>query len=100
MPRFTLTQKAISDLKEIGRYTIKQWGLEQRNLYLRMLDASFQQLAENPLQGRDCSEIRKGYRRFGAGSHIIFYRITSPDDIEIVRVLHRRMDPETQLTSL
>lgn len=99
MPSFTLTNKAIADLKDIGRYTQKHWGREQRNLYLRMLDASFQQLAGNPLAGKDCSEIRAGYRKCYAGSHVIFYRQLSDDTIEIVRVLHGRMDCETRLSS-
>ena len=34
MPTFTLTNKAIVDLKDIGRYTLEHWGREQRNLYL------------------------------------------------------------------
>ena len=88
MPAFALTSKAIADLKEIGRYTLEHWGREQRNLYLRMLDASFQQLAANPLKGRDCSSIRNGYRKFNAGSHVIFYRHQPGDTMEIVRILH------------
>jgi toxin ParE1/3/4 len=46
MPSFTLTNLAKADLKEIGQYTQTRWGREQRNQYLRMLDVSFQQLAE------------------------------------------------------
>jgi toxin ParE1/3/4 len=98
MPTFSLTNKAIADLKDIGRYTLGHWGREQRNLYLRMLDMSFQQLAANPLTGKDCSDIRSGYRKFNAGSHVIFYRQKSGDTIEIVRILHGRMDCETRLS--
>jgi toxin ParE1/3/4 len=99
MPTFILTNKAIADLKDIGRYTQKHWGREQRNLYLRMLDASFQQLAANPLAGKDCSDIRDSYRKCNAGSHVIFYRQKSGDTIEIVRILHGRMDCESRLSS-
>lgn len=98
MPTFTLTKKALGDLKAIGRYTLEHWGREQRNLYLSMLDASFQQLAADP-RGKDCSDIRPGYRKFNAGSHVIFYRQTSTDTIQIVRILHGRMDCETRLSS-
>ena len=98
MPSFILTNKAIADLKDIGRYTQEKWGREQRNLYLRMLDASFQQLAANPLVGKDCSDIRDGYRKCNAGSHVIFYH-QSGKTIEIVRILHGRMDCETRLSS-
>lgn len=98
MPSFTLTNRAKADLKEIARFTQNRWGREQRNLYLQMLDASFRQLAANPQKGRDCSEIRIGYRKLVAGGHVIFYRQTLSDTIEIVRVLHGHMDVETRLT--
>ena len=65
MSTFSLTNKAIADLKDIGRYTLERWGREQRNLYLGMLDATFQQLASNPLTGKDCKDIRNGYRAMG-----------------------------------
>jgi len=86
---------AKEDLKGIAKFTQNRWGREQRNLYLQMLDVSFQQLAVNPLKGKDCSEIRTGYRKLNTGSHVIFYRQTQTDMIEIVRVLHGHMDIET-----
>ena len=98
MPSFTLTNLAKADLKKIGQYTQENWGREQRVLYLNMLDVCFQQLATNPLKGKDCSEIRDGYRKLNAVSHLIFYRQKSFDVIEIVRILHGHMDIETRLT--
>jgi toxin ParE1/3/4 len=41
MPSFTLSNRAKADLKEIGRYTEKHWGREQRNYYLNMLHHCF-----------------------------------------------------------
>jgi toxin ParE1/3/4 len=98
MPGFALTNKAIADLKEFGYYTQSRWSYEQRNMYLTMLDACFNQLAANPLKGKDCGNIRSGYRKHPAGRHIIFYRPLSKDTIEIVRILHERMDIETRLS--
>jgi toxin ParE1/3/4 len=95
MPAFTLSNMAKADLKGIAKFTQNRWGHDQRNLYLQMLDISFQQLAVNPLKGKDCSEIRIGYRKLNTGSHVIFYRQTHIDMIEIVRVLHGHMDIET-----
>lgn len=37
MASFYLTNAAETDLKEIGRYTRKQWGAAQRDKYLTML---------------------------------------------------------------
>jgi len=97
IPSFTITNAAKADLKEIGRYTQKHWGRDQRDQYLTMLDTCFHKLAANPLKGKNCNEIRDGYRKLNAGSHVIFYHPTLPDTIEIVRVLHGRMDIETRL---
>ncbi|MBV5337449.1 MAG: type II toxin-antitoxin system RelE/ParE family toxin [Deltaproteobacteria bacterium] len=100
MSSFTLTNMAKADLKDIGRYTLNKWGREQRNHYLSILDACFRQLAENPLKGKDCSEIRSGYRKFNVGSHTIFNRQIISDSIEIVRVLHGHMDAEHHLSGV
>lgn len=97
MANFTLTQKAIADLKDIARFTQKRWGREQRNKYLELLDASFHKVARNPSMGRDCGEIKAGYLKFPTGSHVIYYRRSSGPAIEIIRVLHESMDVETQL---
>ena len=98
MPGFVLTNRAKADLKSIGRYTSDTWGREQRNRYLAQLDRSFAQLAANPLKSRDCAGVRPGYRKHGVGQHIVFYHSIADDCIEIVRVLHQRMDLESRLT--
>ncbi|WP_020481498.1 type II toxin-antitoxin system RelE/ParE family toxin [Methylomonas sp. MK1] len=97
MLEFSLTNAAKADLKNIGRYTQETWGIEQRNRYLTLLDQSFYDLVTNPLIGRDCSEILPGYRKLPVGKHLVFYRQKESNQIEIVRVLHSRMDSETHL---
>ncbi len=97
MPRFFLTKLALDDLRDIGRYTQARWGREQRRSYLSQLDDYFRALAENPRQGQRCDEIRPDYRKFLAGRHVIYYHVQTAEAIEIVRVLHERMDVETHL---
>ncbi len=84
---------------EIGRYTQERWGNEQRNKYLTLIETCFQQLAEHPARGKDCSAIRAGYRKINVGSHVVFYRQKSKNNIESVRILHGRMDIESNLSS-
>jgi toxin ParE1/3/4 len=97
MPTFKLTKKAIADLVEIGRYTTKIWGRSQRNKYLKQLDDCFKQLSENPNLGFNCDYIADGYRKFPQGSHLIFYKNTPTESIEIIRVLHKSMDIDSNL---
>ena len=56
-------------------------------------------LAENPKNGLDFNQIRKGYFRSRVKSHFIFYRISVKSaEIEIIRILHQQMDIDSQLT--
>jgi toxin ParE1/3/4 len=86
MRNFRLTNEAVCDLKEIGRYTQNHWGQEQRNRYLALLDVAFHQLASNPGKGKDCSNVKNGYRKLNVGSHIVFYRQINSGMIEICTV--------------
>jgi toxin ParE1/3/4 len=92
MPPFKLTKKAMDDLIGIARYTEQTWGREQRRQYLKKLDSMFYTLADNPGIGRSCDDIRPGYFKQQEGSHLIFYRRGTFSKIEIIRVLHKRMD--------
>ena len=89
--RYRLTPEADQDLITIWHYTCENWGSEQANAYLGQLERRFNDLADHPGLGKSCDEIRKGYRCLHEGRHLIFYR-SNRKRIEIVRVLHDRMD--------
>jgi len=89
---FHLTHAAVEDLMGIGRYTQSRWGRDQRDYYLGKLDAAFHDLDEMPGLGQACDHYRAGYRQYLVGKHWVFYRQVSEEDIEIVRILHERMD--------
>ena len=92
MGTYSLTRSARADLKSIASYTQRRWGRQQRLLYARQFDDAFQMLAHSPESGITCDTIKKGYRKFPNGSHLIFYRLINADEIEIVRILHKRVD--------
>jgi toxin ParE1/3/4 len=96
MKRFDLTRKARADLRDIAIFTAERWGVEQRNLYIKQFDDTFHLLATSPLMGKSCDEIMPGYRKFPQGSHVIFYKSGRSSVIEVVRILHKGMDIETQ----
>ena len=99
MKPFQLTSKAKSDLRQIATFTEKQWGRAQRNLYLKQIDDAFHLLADTPLAGKDCGYIKEGYRKFPQGSHVIFFLESEVHGIEVIRVLHKRMDIDTHFSS-
>lgn len=92
MNTFSLTQRAKADLKSIARFTEKRWGRQQRYIYIKQFDDAFHVLSNTPEIGIGCDHIKENYQKFPQGSHIIFYRVTSPKKIQIIRILHKNMD--------
>jgi toxin ParE1/3/4 len=95
--RYLLSPAAQADLELIWDYTCDRWDAEQAEQYPRELQRAIERAAANPRIGRACDEIRPGYRKLAAGSHLLFYRLTAEGIIDVVRVLHQRMDVDRQL---
>lgn len=93
--KYRLTPEAEQDLRGIWAYTQGIWGRQKANDYLQQMQAAFGRLCEHVDLGKKRDEVRVGYRSFPQGQHVIFYRI-SGQQLEIVKVLHRRMDVEKQ----
>ena len=89
-----VTPRALADLREIGRWTLRNWGEERMASYLRALSARFDWLAKNPKKGRDRSEVGEGYRCFPEGRHVIFY-LGIPEGIAIIGVPYQAMDVDS-----
>lgn len=94
MRTFRLSRAADADLRKIAEHTLRQWGEAQRDGYIAELFDAFGRLAETPQIAAGADAIREGYRKFPQGSHVIFFRSSDTHGIEIVRVLHKRMDAE------
>jgi toxin ParE1/3/4 len=92
-----LSPAAQADLEQIWDYTHDRWGIDHAEEYLRELQRAIERAAANPRVGRVCDEIRPSYRKRAAGSDMLFYRITAEGVIDVVRVLHQRMDVDRHL---
>lgn len=91
MGEFRLSPRAQRDLEGIFDYSLAEWGLEQALHYTDMIATACTNLAAAPLRAQDCSDIRPGYRRWGVGQHVIYFRTTSYG-IAVTRILHGRME--------
>jgi toxin ParE1/3/4 len=96
MMRCRLSPRAQRDLEAIWEYSAASWGADRAEAYLRQIQATCELLADDPRLGRACDEIRPGYRKIPAGSHVLFYR-EAGGAVELVRILHHSMDFERQL---
>ncbi len=91
MTGFTLSPRGRADLDAIWTYTSATWSVDQPELYLRQIKTAVEAVAARPALARSCDDVRPGYRRYPVGSHVLFLRSTL-GGIEIVRILHQRMD--------
>lgn len=92
MARFYLTNKAVEDLESIWIYAACTWSEKQADgYYLLLLDAC-QELAGDPTKGKPYDVVAENILGLKAGQHIVFFRRLAKDEVEVVRILHSRMD--------
>lgn len=96
MLRIQKSPQSETDLENIWLYSFETWDEAQADRYYDALAKGINQLASNPEIGRSRDDIREGYRSIQINRHIVFYRIEG-QAIDVVRVLHERMDPENHL---
>ena len=109
MARYRLSDPAKADIAAILRTSEERHGREARIRYRACLTAAIRRIAADP-QGPSTverSELLAGVRSFhvrhsqeesreapvGDPVHVIFYRAGEPGLVEIIRVLHDRMEP-------
>ena len=109
MARFRIARRAQADISRILATSGETWGSEARRRYARLLTDAFRRVATEPEGGttRQRSELAPGMRSFHVRQvqqadpgtrvrrpvHVLYYRVTRPGLVEIVRVLHERMEP-------
>lgn len=64
------SSSAETDLENIAAYTLRTWGEVQTSRYLHEMEDCCERLANNPMLGRACDEIRPGLRRLEQGQHV------------------------------
>src|SRR4051812_12203538 len=109
MARYRLTESARVDIASILKTSEERHGRDARLRYSALLLAAMRRAAEDP-SGRstvDRAALRPGIRSFHirysrdesrdapvvSPAHVIFYRVIQPGFVEILRILHERMEP-------
>ena len=110
MPRFVVSGPAREDLAHILTTSLARWGEAGRARYAALIAAALREIARAPHAGatRNRSDLADGLRSLHirharhantvkSPAHVIFYRVGAA--IEIVRVLHERMEPSVHLAN-
>jgi len=95
--RYSISEKANQDIEKIWLYSFENWSLEQADRFYNLIFDEIEFISENFESGKSVDYIKKGYRASIVKSHIIFYKKSEGNIVEIVRVLHQKMDIENRI---
>ncbi|PVX45596.1 toxin ParE1/3/4 [Flavobacterium sp. 103] len=98
MPRYIISEKALDDINKIWIYTAENWSIEQADRYYNLLFDEIEYIVDNFVMARDFGNVRKNYRCSKVKSHLVFFKKIESNEIEVIRILHERMDIDTQLS--
>ena len=92
---YRLSDRAEADLAEMWDYSAERWNVDQADRYMDALVSRFAWLSENGALWKPRPDLAEGLYSYPQQSHVIYFRAGSDvsDLIEIVRVLHARMEP-------
>ncbi|MGX1791589.1 type II toxin-antitoxin system RelE/ParE family toxin [Microbacterium sp. NPDC055312] len=96
MSAYRLTPAAQRDLSSIWDYTLEHWNENQAETYILEIRNAIERIAEQPDRGQAADDIRVEYRRYTIGRHLIYF-IPRGDGVDVIRILHQRMDPARHL---
>ncbi|MGF6862449.1 toxin ParE1/3/4 [Rhodobacteraceae bacterium MBR-64] len=85
--RWVIRPAAETDLSEIWRHGVGNWGIKQADRYADSLFALFDLLADFPEMARERSEFTPPVRIHPSGGHLVIYRADG-QVVEIIRILH------------
>ncbi|WP_396174556.1 type II toxin-antitoxin system RelE/ParE family toxin [Flavobacterium sp.] len=97
MADYIISEKALDDLNTIWIYTAENSSIEQANRYYNLIMDEIEYVAENFETTKDFASIRKDYRYSKVKSHLIFCKQIENTEMEVVRILHERMDIKNRI---
>ncbi|MEA2515991.1 MAG: toxin ParE1/3/4 [Thermomicrobiales bacterium] len=84
-------------MQDIRRYTARQWGARQRDVYCARLNQGMRALLDHPERGHPRDELYLGCRSILVEQHIVYYYL-GEDEIVVDRVLHGSQDATDKVT--
>ncbi|TDD94307.1 type II toxin-antitoxin system RelE/ParE family toxin [Flavobacterium cellulosilyticum] len=97
MSEYIISEKTLDDINNIWIYTAKNFSVEQADRYYNLIFDEIEYIVLNMDMAHDIGKIRISYHYSKVKSHLIFFKKDKTNKIEVVRVLHERMDIENRL---
>lgn len=92
-----VSAEAYDDLIDIQQYTLETFGESQFKKYESLINDAFILIRTNPNIGHHRADIPNNYLGWPVGEHIFIYKVEL-QIINVVRILHSRMDFRFQFT--
>jgi toxin ParE1/3/4 len=89
---YIISEKALEDLNNIWIYTAENWSIEQANRYYNLIVDEIEYIIENFETAKEFGTIREDYKYSKVKSHLVFYKRNENLELEVVRILHERMN--------
>ena len=84
-------------MNDILAYTFEEWPEKQADKYYATLEFACTQIGKIPEPGKEYEGINSNLLGMRTGKHIIFYQVINEKEIEIIRILHERMDLKNRI---
>ncbi len=94
--RLILLPRARRDLARIWSDTAERWGIDQADCYVAAINARFGGIVDFPSSYPEYRSKHGAFRKAASGEHLIFY-VLGDGAVEVVRILHNRMDVDEML---
>lgn len=94
--KYIISEEVKKDLEKIWLYTYHNRSASQAKSYTNLIIQQIEFISRNPTSGKKFNHLIKRYFRSKIKSHYIFYKIDETK-IQIIRILHERMDIISQL---
>jgi toxin ParE1/3/4 len=98
MLKIRLAQAAENDLEEIWICTLSEWGENQAEKYMALIQRAISQLLEHPYLGKARPDVKRSYRALQVEKHVVFYSV-GDEIIDILGIPHIRMDAKLYFES-
>lgn len=85
-------------MNDIWEYTFEKWSAKQADNYYETIKLACNMIGQNPDIGKEYDGINKNLLGLKSGKHIIFYQSLDEEKIEVIRILHERMDLKNRIS--
>ena len=92
--KYRISESVIKDMDGIWEYTFFNWSKEQADRYHNLIMNEIEFISQNSSVGKPMNHIKEGYLVSYVKSHMIFFR-RSEGIVDIIRILHQKMDVES-----